>query len=105
MQNSCPLVILYGMPYSEHRFADLLPPPKAYVNVPIAQFFLLSYVIGTVNTVREGGTTACRQREIWIRIKWLVREVGGRAEKKRGKVWTRTGLLLLEICCTSDSAC
>jgi hypothetical protein len=41
MRNSSPSVMLYGVPYSEHRFADL-PAPQRHNKfmTPVAQFLL-----------------------------------------------------------------
>jgi len=78
MRNSSPSVMLYGVPYSEHRFADLLPPLIRTTYDANSQFLLRTYVLCTVGAVREDDRDRQRgQCEIESEDERVVREVGG----------------------------
>ena len=91
MRNSSPSVMLYGVPYSEHRFADLLPSPKHTVHDAHLQFLLRTYVLRAVSAVCEDDRDRQRREcEIESEDEWVVREVGGRAEEKSEREGERT---------------
>jgi len=82
MRNSSSSVMLYGVPYSEHRSADLLPQ-RITVSDASFQFLLRTYVFCAVNAVCEDDRDRQRRQcEIESENELVVREVGGRAEEK-----------------------
>lgn len=77
--------ISYGVPCTGHRFADLLPPQRHRCTTPLPRSFfeLTCFALSTQYT--RVMHLRCRQREIWSRMKRLVREVEVERKRKEGE--------------------
>ena len=78
MRNSGPSVMLYGVPYSEHRFADLLPSQRIRYMTPIySSFFeltcfaLSAQYVRMIATVNVGSAKSRAKMNGWFE-KWEV---------------------------------